>query len=311
MQRDLRNCLRKKKEVLAGSFSSPELAIQSNVDGNPTGKGRGVSAGVMPMNETEVGIRVLKTEGKLPTVATGTKGEPENLATGDGNGLQRALEVEMVDFLRQQNSKLQSEVAALKEKLEKSSGAGSSPWPRIDGIGSGSASDSQRHDRHVRNGSRTPRGAVREVAVSPERIAKKDSLKFTPNGTRVPDGPPPTASVSCLPPVPPLPVVENEQVGGSQRVGTSFDDGLYDTCESKPRVKNGDVQWKPHDEKGNDAILSPQEAKQAWLEREVRSLKVALDRVAVPPTLTESGYWESSGLQCAWKRCTSLASWKW
>ena len=82
-----------------------------------------------------VGIRVLKTEGKLPTVATGTKGEPENLATGDGNGLQRALEVEMVDFLRQQNSKLQSEVAALKEKLEKSSGAGSSPWPRIDGIG--------------------------------------------------------------------------------------------------------------------------------------------------------------------------------
>ena len=87
------------EEVLAGSFSSPELAIQSNVDGNPTGKGRGsASAGVMPMDETEVGIRVLKTEGKLPTVATGTNGEPETLATGDGNGLQRALEVEMVDF---------------------------------------------------------------------------------------------------------------------------------------------------------------------------------------------------------------------
>ena len=66
------------EEVLAGSFSSPELAIQSNVDGNPTGKGRGsASAGVMPMNETEVGIRVLKTEGKLPTVATGTNWEPE------------------------------------------------------------------------------------------------------------------------------------------------------------------------------------------------------------------------------------------
>ena len=78
-------------------------------------------------------------------------------------------------------------------------------------------------------------------------------------------------------------------------MGTSFDDGLYDTCESKPRVRNGDVQWKPHDEKGNDAILSPQEAKQAWLEREVRSLKVALDRVAVPSTLTESAYWNPSG----------------
>ena len=227
------------EEVLAGSFSSPELAIQSNVDGNPTGKGRGVSAGAMPMDETEVGARVLKTEGKLPTVATGTNGEQKTLATGDENGLQRALEVEMVDFLRQQNSKLQDEVAALKEKLEKSLGAGSSPWSRIDGVRSGPASDSQNHDRHVRNGSRTPRGAVREVAVSPERKTKRDSLKFTPNGTRVPDGPPPTASVSCLPPVPPFPVVENEKVGSSQRVGTSLDDGLYDTCESKPRVKNG------------------------------------------------------------------------
>ena len=174
----------------------------------------------------------------------------------------------MVDFLRQQNSKLQNEVAALKEKLEKSSGAGSSPWSRIDGIGSGSASDSQKHDRHVRNGSRTPRGAVREVAVSPERKTKRDSLKFTPNGTRVPDGPPPTASVSCLPPVPPLPVVENEQVGGSQRVGTSFDDGLYDTCESKPRVRNGDVQWKPHDEKGMmQFFLLKRQNKHGWKER--------------------------------------------
>ena len=36
------------EEVLAGSFSSPELAIQSNVDGNPTGKGRSVSGCVMP-----------------------------------------------------------------------------------------------------------------------------------------------------------------------------------------------------------------------------------------------------------------------
>ena len=30
-----------------------------------------------------------------------------------------------------------------------------------------------------------------------------------------------------------------------------------------------------------------------WLEREVRSLKVALDRVAVPQVLQQSGYWNT------------------
>ena len=49
-------------------------------------------------------------------------------------GSSSSIPYNMVDFLRQQNSKLQNEVAALKEKLEKSSGAGSSPWSRIDGI---------------------------------------------------------------------------------------------------------------------------------------------------------------------------------
>ena len=106
----------------------------------------------------------------------------------------------------------------------------------------------------------------------------------------MPKGPPPV-NEPMLPPVPPFPTVAGEPLVE----GTSFVSNLYDTCESKLRVKNGGGQWKPHDEKGDDAILSPQEAKQAWLEREVRSLKVALDRVAVPTTLTESGYWNPTG----------------
>ena len=54
-------------------------------------------------------------------------------------------------------------------------------------------------------------------------------------------------------------------------------------------MKNGDVAWKPMEEK--DGPLTASEAKQMWLEREVRSLKVALDRVAVPQVLQQSGYW--------------------
>ena len=80
----------------------------------------------------------------------------------------------MIDYLRQQNSKLQDEVAALKERLEQSSGFGSSPSSTVGGSGSGPMGDSHRLDRPGRQGSRTPRAAVREVAVSPERVSKRD-----------------------------------------------------------------------------------------------------------------------------------------
>ena len=81
------------------------------------------------------GTRVLKTEGKLPSGAKQSMGDSGKHGSGETNGLQqsgkdmsleRALEVELVDYLRQQNLKLQDEVAALKDRLEKSSGFGSS-----------------------------------------------------------------------------------------------------------------------------------------------------------------------------------------
>eukprot|EP00435_Cladocopium_sp_Y103_P053701 s3841_g17.t1 len=68
--------------------------------------------------------------------------------------------------------------------------------------------------------------------------------------------------------------------------------GLYDTCESKLHVKNGDSQWKPHLERREVAgVLSASEAKQFWLEKEVQSLRSALQRVSVPTAFHESGYW--------------------
>ena len=39
--------------------------------------------------------------------------------------------------------------------------------------------------------------------------------------------------------------------------------------------------------------LSASEAKQIWMERELRSLKSALDRVSIPPILQQSGYWNT------------------
>ena len=276
-----------------GIFGGPGMVGQSNAESQPSGKGRGgCSAGAMPAVDVQtVGTRVLKTEGKLPSGAKQSMGDSGKHGSGETNGLQqsgkdmsleRALEVELVDYLRQQNSKLQDEVAALKDRLEKSWGFGSSPWSTVNGSGSGSNGDSHRPGRQ---GSRTPRATVREGAVSPERVSKGDPTRFTPNGTKVPDGPPPEGD-NGLPPVPPLPMIDDEQVGGGnpqpQLCSSSFVSGLYDTCESKPKAKNGDVQWKPHGDRWDDGLLSPQEAKQFWLEREVRSLKFALDRVAAP-----------------------------
>ena len=216
---------------------------------------------------------------------------------GSPDGLQRALEGEMVNMLRQQNSKLMDELQFLRAKLEKgsmgkpASGMESSPWSALDGSADSSNGfvGTLPPERHGRHGSRTPRSKIRDAAVSPE---KRDSKKYTPNGTHVPDGPPPDSRE--LPPVPPFPV----PAMGGQDGDVSFCSGLYDTCESKSKVKNGDVAWKPQEPCEGSGILSPSEAKQVWLECEVRSLKSSLDRVSIPPMLQQSEYWNAGFDNC-------------
>ena len=85
---------------------------------------------------------------------------------------------------------------------------------------------------------------------------------------------------------------------GGQDGDVSFCSGLYDICESKSKVKNGDIAWKPPEPCEGSGILSPSEAKQVWLEREVRSLKSALDRVSIPPMLQQSEYWNAGFDNC-------------
>ena len=101
-------------------------------------------------------------------------------------------------------------------------------------------------DRPTRHGSRTPRNRIGEAAVSPEK--GRDQPRCTPNGTKVPDRPPPSESEVFSPPVPPFPVAPAETVEDSHQF-CSFVSGLYDTCESKPRAKNGDTVWKPREDR--------------------------------------------------------------
>jgi hypothetical protein len=80
-------------------------------------------------------------------------------------------------------------------------------------------------------------------------------------------------------PLPPVPSFPDAVMNDGEPQQSSFE--IYDTCDSKPKMKNG------------DGPLTASKAKEVWLEREVRSLKVALDRVAVPHVVQQSGYWYS------------------
>ena len=182
-----------------------------------TGKGRGGnSAGMLEMEppRSTVGKQPKRSEGVMPGESEKkTMGPVGNLKDDDdksGDSLQRALEGEMVDLLRQQNSVLLEEVANLRLLLEKSaakadSGVSSSPWSQLgdtaSGHSNGTGGKTQKNDRQGRSGSRTPRARVRETALSPEKGGRKDPSKYTLNGTRVPDGPPPENHED--PPVPP------------------------------------------------------------------------------------------------------------
>jgi cell division septum initiation protein DivIVA len=87
----------------------------------------------------------MRTEGLMPGDGSelqtmGSVQQPSMRNEGDErlDDLQRALEGELVGFLKAQNSKLMSELADLKSQLQKgssvpaNSGTGSTPWSAVD-----------------------------------------------------------------------------------------------------------------------------------------------------------------------------------
>ena len=118
-----------------------------------TGKGRGgSSAGLLGESRSTVeGRGTVRTEGLMPPDdGRRTMGPVSNTqmdGKSNGGGLQRALEGELVAFLREQNSKLMSDVEFLKGKLEllsagkADSGMETSPWSTIGGVPSSRSSN--------------------------------------------------------------------------------------------------------------------------------------------------------------------------
>ena len=258
---------------------------------NPTGKGRGSSnyevrqglsfetpPSKLPPPPTEGKSAAMMSEGvmKEPESALKSMGPVKGVADSSVPGmgedqLQRALEGELVSFLREQNSKLMNDLEEMKQRLaglENSKGDSSMSWSEVGAPSMGSLDEQPRARR--RRGSRTPpRGKspmVCKESMSPRRARSmgldvdQSCLRCTPNGTKVPEGPPPpcddvSTGLPQPPPVPPFPV------------------GI-----EGPR--NGE--------------FSPRAARAMWLEREAHCMKGVLDRQAEGNPIKESMYWTGS-----------------
>ena len=149
----------------------------------PSGKGCGGGAGegsCTPL-PTEHGSGAMRTEGRMPGCDDPVLSQGHVKSSGNSgmekssDGLQRALEGELVEFLRNQNSKLMLELACFKGRLQNGtakagSGDASSPWSAVNGtsVESSGGNGIFHAQRHGRGGSRTPRPRTRGRAVSPE-----------------------------------------------------------------------------------------------------------------------------------------------
>eukprot|EP00438_Fugacium_kawagutii_P002886 Skav214394 [mRNA] locus=scaffold2495:19264:20842:+ [translate_table: standard] len=223
-----------------------------------------------------VGMR--KTEGALPEEAGGPKSmgsvpaavsmEPgEGPSHQDDQGLERALERELVDHLKEQNAKLLAQVEELtKQQTLSGSGSVSTTVSKagVDGSSHGACS--------------SPRAstAVRFTA----------DPRYTPNGTRIPDGPPPTedggtgATGIQPPPLPPVPKLQPHSDSCHGRLVGADLSGYDVVNDDAARGRLGQAQWKP---------LSAGEARALWLEREVATLKNALQQASGNPLSSAYG----------------------
>ena len=115
--------------------------------GDPTGKGQvGLrrSEGVLPGEETTAPSKTSRqTMGPMPPkgVPTGpVKVHKASVRGDEEDGIQRALEAEMVTFLREQNEQLTEELARLRRQMTKVTKAAVGPtstpssWETVDGL---------------------------------------------------------------------------------------------------------------------------------------------------------------------------------
>ena len=224
----------------------------------------------------------------MPDECDATMGATAKGASGVADpqdvGLQRALEVELVNHLRTQNSQLMEELDRMRALLTQAGTGSNSSWSDVGGASAcaGIPPDVMSDGGQRRGGYQTPKSSQKA------EMGKRDA-RFTPNGTRIPDGTPPEADgseprhVPQPPPekpnVPPFP--KSFMSDGTME---KFLDS-YDRMESVPKVLKVQHAWEPTTE------MSPRAARAFWLEQEVASLKGSMARLTEGNGFKNSEYW--------------------
>eukprot|EP00435_Cladocopium_sp_Y103_P018020 s4138_g4.t1 len=232
------------------------------------------------------GAGTRQTEGKMPMeneVTVKSKGNLENshddVEGSSDDSLQRALEVEIVNQLREQNSQLLAELDRLRQaKSSPNSGDSSTKsWVEIPGEGMRDGRDDDGLDGR---GWRTPRTGI---------DGGKD-VRYTPNGTKVPDGTPPTHDrlvpppPQYVPPVPPFPHVMHED---PMKLLDNYE--LMHESSTMSTMHVVDREWKSGVLRSKEP--TPSEARNFWLEKEVEFLKTALPSMSQGNPFHKSEYW--------------------
>eukprot|EP00438_Fugacium_kawagutii_P032909 Skav221774 [mRNA] locus=scaffold2426:73054:81328:- [translate_table: standard] len=193
--------------------------------------------------------------------------KPSGKPTTGDDDLQRALEREMVNQLQEQNELLKMELEALKRQHQNPVSTSASSWTTVTGP------------------PEEPPKPMTKVVNSPPRHDQlvAQSPRFTPNGTRVPDGPPPDRDVGRElpqpPELPPFPIPKHEPDS------IRLQDYEVDDTRSKGRI--GEPLWRPTQYR----TLSADEARTFWLEKEVVALQRQFDQMKGDPMFRRSSYW--------------------
>ena len=268
-----------------------------------TGKGRGGQAsGKLNVFETPPPSRTeafggdekgpKRTQGTMPVDDVATTWVPTGMGrktpkvAETHDDLQRALEAELVNHLRAQNSQLMDELERMRAVMSKSGNGSNSSWSEIGGVSACAGIPPEGVDDGERR-----RGDFQTPRSSSQRAEKgKQDVRFTPNGTRIPDGTPPDDSTGMEPRHVPQPPPERPCVPPFPQSFMSDDNmdkflDSYDKVESAPKCLKVKHTWEPN------PVMSPRAARAFWLEQEVVTLRGSLAKLADGNTLKSSEYW--------------------
>eukprot|EP00438_Fugacium_kawagutii_P033247 Skav228431 [mRNA] locus=scaffold1325:416500:425994:- [translate_table: standard] len=254
-----------------GNFVTPPSKSQwRRAVGGPREHGR-QTEGCMPPESHDV----VKSMGTIPSKTAGesTVVDDTSQPSRVSDDLQRALEREMVNQLHEQNVQLKAEIEQLKKQQGTTPGSMGS-WSEVTAVGSHGHSATFRDDRGADGSS--PK--MKRVSLPPE-------ARYTPGGTRVPDGEPPDEVGAdrvppCPPPeVPPMPIMDD-----------GWNEG-YESTHDDRKVRRIGMAWKPMTAT-HGRTVSPEDARRFWLEKEVQYLQRKLDAMSHPPSsMSRSAYW--------------------